>query len=89
MKELQPFCNRFVTVFDGLALVFLGIMKQTRIFVYPKDVQLITGRSEAYARRVISTIKKSLGKQKHQLVTYAEFCEFIGANPEDMEGYFR
>ena len=64
-------------------------MKRNPFAIYPKDVQLITGRGEAYARRVISSIKKSLGKEKHQLVTYHEFCEFMGISAIDLEEYLR
>ena len=62
-------------------------MKHNRLVIYPKDIQRITGRSESYARRILSTIKKRLGKQKHQLVTYDEFCEFAGLDVQDLDEY--
>jgi hypothetical protein len=64
-------------------------MKLNRLVIYPKDIQLVTGRSERYARKIIMTIKKRLGKQKHQFVTYDEFCEFAGLNVEDFEEYLK
>lgn len=64
-------------------------MKLNAVAIYPKDVQLITGRGEAYSRNVIRSIKKSLGKQKHQLVTYHEFCEYMGIPIVDLESYLR
>jgi len=48
-----------------------------RICIYPKDIQVITGKSERYGRTIISNIKKQLNKEKHQLVTIDEFCEFM------------
>lgn len=50
---------------------------KSRIVIYPKDIQQITGRSERYGRRVIAKIKEQKGKQKEQLVTVKEFSEFI------------
>ena len=64
-------------------------MKMNPVAIYPKDVQLITGRGESYARHVIRCIKKSLGKEKHQLVTYQEFCEYMGIPIVDLESYLR
>lgn len=63
-------------------------MKQPGLFIYAKDVQRITGRSEAYARRTLRMIKKRLGKEEHQLVTYEEFCEFIGISRQNLEQYW-
>lgn len=49
-----------------------------RICIYPKDIMIITGRSERYGRNLIQKIKESTGKQKHQLVTIDEFCAYLG-----------
>lgn len=59
-------------------------MKRNRFIIYPKDIQLITGRSERYAQNIIAAIKKWRGKQKHQLVTFNEFCEFTGIDPQQL-----
>jgi tRNA A58 N-methylase Trm61 len=64
-------------------------MKRNRLIIYPKDIQLITGRGERYAERVIRTIKQRLGKQKHHLVTYEEFCKFAGLSLHDLEEYLK
>lgn len=48
-----------------------------RIFIYPKDVQILTGRSERHARNLLNQIKKNYNKQKHQPVTIFEFCEYL------------
>ena len=50
-----------------------------RICIYPKDVQIIIGRSERYGRNVLNQIKKKLAKEKHQLVSIVEeFCLHTG-----------
>ena len=50
----------------------------TRICIYPKDVQLITGKSERYSRDLILKIKTSLNKPAHQFLTVHEFCTYMG-----------
>ena len=49
-----------------------------RICLYPKDIQVITGKSERYARKLFADIKVSLKKEKHQLLTIEEFCTYMG-----------
>jgi len=53
-------------------------MKTKRVCIYPKDIQLITGRSERYGRKLIQDIREYLGKQSHQFVTTEEFSEYTG-----------
>ncbi|MBW8360986.1 MAG: hypothetical protein K0M56_02225 [Kaistella sp.] len=50
----------------------------TRLCIYPKDIQRVTGRSERYSRELLSKIKKTLNKQEHQMVSVEEFCTYIG-----------
>jgi hypothetical protein len=50
----------------------------TRIIIYPKDIQRITGKSERYARYMMQKIRVHLGKEKHQLITIQEFCTYSG-----------
>ena len=49
-----------------------------RICIYPKDIQLITGKSLRYGRLVIQRIKEQYSKEKKQLVTVEEFCNYSG-----------
>lgn len=56
-----------------------------RICIYPKDIQLVTGKSERYGRNIIKTIKEHLNKDKHQLVTVDEFCGFMGMEISKVE----
>ena len=55
-----------------------------RICIYPKDIQKVTGKSERYGRDVITKIKTLKNKDKHQLVTIEEFCEFLGLECESV-----
>ena len=52
--------------------------RPTRICIYPKDIQRITGRSERYSRNLIHKIKASLHKEEHQALTVHEFCTYMG-----------
>ena len=49
-----------------------------RLCIYPKDIQIVTGRSERFGRNLIRKIKESLRKQNHQFVTIEEFCTYTG-----------
>ena len=53
-----------------------------RICIYPKDVQLITGKSERWGREIIKKIKKKFNKEDYQLVTIDELCNYLGIESE-------
>ena len=38
-----------------------------RICIYPKDIQLITARSERYSRKLLKDIRIHLGKKDHAI----------------------
>ncbi|MGX9985374.1 hypothetical protein [Chryseobacterium sp. POL2] len=54
------------------------ISKLTRLCIYPKDIQRITGRSERYSRALIQKIRKHYNKPEHHLVSIEEFCTYTG-----------
>ena len=56
-----------------------------RVAIYPKDIMIITGKSERYSREILKQIKQLYNKEKHQLVSIQEFCSFIGLKIEDVE----
>ena len=62
-------------------------MKRDRLVIYPKDVQVITGRGIRYAQRMLRVIRKARGKQENHLVTVDEFCEFSGLSRKDLDAY--
>ena len=53
-----------------------------RLCIYPKDIQIITGRSERYGRNLIRKIKGHFKKEQHQVVSIQEFCEYMGLQYE-------
>lgn len=62
-------------------------MFKKRCVIYPKDVQLITGRSERYGHSLLCKIRKFYQKKSHQYVTLDEFSEFSGIPIQDVEKY--
>ncbi|MGA9212290.1 hypothetical protein [Kaistella sp.] len=61
--------------------------KITRLCIYPKDIQLITGKSERYSRELILKIKISLNKPDHQVLTVQEFCTYMGLPYESTQEF--
>lgn len=53
-----------------------------RLCIYPKDIMIITGRSDKYGRNLIKKIKEHLNKQQHQVVSVDEFCQYMGLQLE-------
>jgi ribose 5-phosphate isomerase RpiB len=53
-----------------------------RLCIYPKDIMIITGRSDKYGRTLIKKIKEHLNKQQHQVVSVEEFCQYMGLQLE-------
>lgn len=55
-----------------------------RLCIYPKDIVIITGKSERYARKLLHELKQELGKKPNQFITIKEFSEFAGLNEEEI-----
>ena len=55
-----------------------------RVVIYPKDIMIITGKSERYSRYLIQRIKKHLKKEDHQVVSVSEFCEYMGLEENEI-----
>lgn len=64
-------------------------MNQKRICIYPKDIQLITGRSERYGRKLIQDIREYLGKEPHQFITTEEFSDYTGISVEVVNSFIQ
>ncbi len=62
-------------------------MQQTRLCIYPKDVQRITGKSERYGRMLLNKIKEHFEKQEHQFVTVEEFCLYTGIKADQVSNF--
>ena len=56
-----------------------------RVVIYPKDIMIITGKSERYSRYLIQRIKKYFKKDDHQVVSISEFCAYMGLDQELVE----
>jgi hypothetical protein len=59
-------------------------MELKRVIIYSKDIEVITGRSGRYARKIMTRIRRHLGKQRHQLVSLGEFCAYMGLPEEEI-----
>jgi hypothetical protein len=57
----------------------------TRLCVYPKDVQRITGKSERYGRMLLIKIREHLKKQDHQFISIEEFCVYTGLTVDQVQ----
>ncbi|MCH6236036.1 hypothetical protein [Cognataquiflexum rubidum] len=62
-------------------------MYKRRCVIYPKDVQLITGKSERYGQELLTKIRDHYNKQPHQFITVQEFCAFSGIPLDEVEPY--
>lgn len=56
-----------------------------RVVIYPKDIMIITGKSERYSRYLIQRIKKHFDKEDHQIVSISEFCSYMGLERDEVE----
>ena len=54
----------------------------TRIVVYSKDIENITGRRPRTAQAILQKIKKYYNKGKFEYITIDEFCEFMRMKKE-------
>ena len=48
-----------------------------RICIVPKDIARLTGKSERSSRLVYAKIMKHYKKEKHQVITINELCEYL------------
>ena len=54
------------------------ISSNSRVCMYPKDVQRIMGKTYTQARLYLIKIKKHLKKDDHQFVSVEEFSRYTG-----------
>lgn len=53
-----------------------------RQVITAKDIQIYFGKKERMSFKMMSQIKKDLGKQKHQPVSIQDFCEYYKVDKE-------
>lgn len=63
--------------------------KSSRIVIYPKDIQLLTGKSYRYALYLNKEIREYFQKKKHQLLTIYEFGDYTGISPEIIRSHIK
>lgn len=56
----------------------------SKIIICPKDISIITGKSYRSSWQLLKKIRAHYQKDKHQVVTVQEFCEYMGLKPEDV-----
>ncbi|WGF92173.1 hypothetical protein [Aequorivita marisscotiae] len=63
--------------------------RTSRIVIYPKDIQLLTGKSYRHALYLNKEIRNYLHKKKHHLLTIYEFADYTGINPEIIKHHLK
>ncbi|MFT5252320.1 MAG: hypothetical protein ACI87N_001327 [Flavobacteriales bacterium] len=56
-----------------------------RLCIYPKDIQIITGKSYRQSIRMLQTIRKELNKLQNELVSIEEFCQYTSLKLEQVQ----
>ena len=87
MKTIVPVCSDRIFPANTEYPEIWTMTELNRMVIYTKDVQRITGRTDRYARKILSKIRAKYGKKKHQLVSLTELCEYMGLNVEDVAKY--
>ncbi|MEO8772664.1 MAG: hypothetical protein ABI402_21390 [Ferruginibacter sp.] len=59
--------------------------ENTRLIIFPKDVQRITGKSERWGRMLLIKIKSSINKSEHQFLSIEEFCTYTGLKIDQVQ----
>ena len=78
-------CMRATITLKSKIVSASNFIKMKRVVIYPKDIMIITGKSERYSRYLIQRIKKHLNKENHQIVSITEFCEYMGLQIDEVE----
>lgn len=56
-----------------------------RIVLHTKDIVIVTGKSERYARYLIKKMKEHYLKKPHHYITIKEFCDYLGLDVDEVE----
>jgi hypothetical protein len=59
-------------------------VENKRVCIYPKDIQLITGKSYRQSIRLSQKVKKDLNKLENEFLTIDEFCMYAGLKYEQV-----
>lgn len=55
-----------------------------RLFIYPQDVEQITGRSYKTSLTILKEIRKAYNKPNTALVSVAEFCAYMNIDETEI-----
>jgi hypothetical protein len=81
----MPVNTRYADVYQNK----IAMKSLHRMMLYAKDIQLIMGKKEDAARRLIAAIKRANNRTNHGFVTIDEFCDFTGAAREKVMEFLK
>lgn len=55
-----------------------------KVIITTGDIQNVIGIGERQARNIISKMRDYYSKEKHQLITVKEFCDYYGIKYDDI-----
>jgi hypothetical protein len=55
-----------------------------RLFIYPKDIQIVMGRKKRYCEKLYNQLIDAHGKTREKGLTIKEFCRYFGLVEEDI-----
>ena len=55
-----------------------------RLYIYPKDIQRITGKSYRQSIRLLQKIRKDLSKLENEFMSIEEFCQYTSLKQEQV-----
>lgn len=58
---------------------------EKRIFLYPADLMILTGKSYRSCFRLYHTLLDCLGKSKNKKLTIGEYCELESVKEEEVK----
>ena len=61
----------------------------SRLVIYPKDIQTLTGKSYRHALYLNKEIRDFFHKKKHHLLTIYEFASYTGISPETIKHHLK
>jgi hypothetical protein len=60
-----------------------------RAIIYPKDVELITGKSRRSAQRLMRDMREFFQKGANGLITFLDFCNYTQVSEKMVMEYLR
>lgn len=61
--------------------------QETRLCIYPKDVQRITGKSYRQSIRILKAVRQMFDKPDSGYVSVTEFCMYSGLSYEEVVSF--